>query len=188
MEKHFKERSVRNTLYHFVLFLLLLGMAGPSWASPLQTGNVTGVVTSSSDGSPLIGVSVQIKEVPGKGTVTDLDGNFSIAASRGQTLVFSYVGFISQEVKVTKSVFNIEMKEDAELLDEVVVIGYGTMKRSDLTGSVVSVTGDELKKIGCHFARPGFAGPCRRCVGYAELGCSGRWYLGQYSWYQLVER
>lgn len=148
MEKHFKERSARSTLYHFVLFLLLLGvaMAGPLWATPLQTGNVAGVVTSSSDGSPLIGVSVQVKEIPGRGTVTDLDGNFSIAASKGQTLVFSYVGFISQEVKVTKPVLNIEMKEDAELLDEVVVIGYGTMKRSDLTGSVVSVSGDELKK------------------------------------------
>lgn len=148
MEKHFKERSARSTLYHFVLFLLLLGVAiaGPLWATPLQTGNVAGVVTSSSDGSPLIGVSVQVKEVPGRGTVTDLDGNFSIAASKGQTLVFSYVGFISQEVKVTKPVLNIEMKEDAELLDEVVVIGYGTMKRSDLTGSVVSVSGDELKK------------------------------------------
>ena len=142
------KKGTNACLYRIALFLLLLESAivGPSWAGPLQAGKVTGVVTSGTDGEPLIGVSVQIKEDSGKGTVTDLDGKFVIEASKGQTLVFSYIGYISQEVKITKSVLNVELKENAELLDEVVVIGYGTMKRSDLTGSVVSVSGDELKK------------------------------------------
>lgn len=148
MEKHFRKKGTNECfLYRIALFLLLLEsvLISPSWAGVLQVGNVSGVVTSSTDGEPLIGVSVQVKG-SGKGTVTDLDGKFVVEASKGQTLVFSYIGYVSQDVKVTSSVINVELKENAELLDEVVVIGYGTMKRSDLTGSVVSVTGDELKK------------------------------------------
>ena len=80
------------------------------------------------------------------GTITDLNGKYTLNVSTGQTLVFSYIGFMEQQVVATKPVINVVLKEDTKTLDEVVVVGYGTMKRSDLTGSVVSVTGDELKK------------------------------------------
>ena len=106
---------------------------------------MSGIVTSATDGEPLIGVSVQVKGTS-TGTITDLNGKYTLNVSTGQTLVFSYIGFMEQQVVATKPVINVVLKEDTKTLDEVVVVGYGTMKRSDLTGSVVSVTGDELKK------------------------------------------
>ena len=111
-----------------------------------QTGMVSGVVKSESDGEPLTGATVKVKE-NNTGCTTDINGRYSIKAQVGQTLVVSYIGYRSKEVKVERSTrVDIQLQEDNELLDEVVVVGYGTMKRSDLTGSVVSVTGDELKK------------------------------------------
>ena len=120
------KKGTNACLYRIALFLLLLESAivGPSWAGPLQAGKVTGVVTSGTDGEPLIGVSVQIKEDSGKGTVTDLDGKFVIEASKGQTLVFSYIGYISQEVKITKSVLSRPLK--SPFLRDIVLIQYLT--------------------------------------------------------------
>ena len=81
------------------------------------------------------------------GGITDIDGRYTIQANLGQTLIVSYIGYRTKEVKVERTTrIDILLQEDNEMLDEVVVVGYGTMKRSDLTGSVVSVTGDELKK------------------------------------------
>ncbi|WP_304303083.1 TonB-dependent receptor, partial [Phocaeicola plebeius] len=80
------------------------------------------------------------------GTITDFEGRYSLQARSNETIVFSYIGFKSQEVKASKTVVNVELEEDSEILDEVVVVGYGTMKRSDLTGSVVSVGEDEIKQ------------------------------------------
>ncbi|MCI6617610.1 MAG: TonB-dependent receptor [Prevotella sp.] len=95
-------------------------------------------------GEPLIGVSIQIGE--GVGAVTDIDGNFTIPnASAASTLKISYVGYKSQTVKVgNQTTFNITMQEDNANLDEVIVIGYGTVKKRDLTGSVASVNHDQL--------------------------------------------
>jgi len=117
-----------------------------SFAEVLQERTVTGVVTSGTDGEALIGVSVQVKERPQVGTITDFEGRYSLQARSNETIVFSYIGFKSQEVKASKTVVNVELEEDSEILDEVVVVGYGTMKRSDLTGSVVSVGEDEIKQ------------------------------------------
>ncbi len=107
---------------------------------------ISGVVVSASDGEPLVGVSVQVKGTS-EGSITDIDGNFSLTASQGQTLVFSYIGFITQEVKVgAASTLSITLKEDYETLNEVVVVGYGQMRRSDLTGAVTSVNDEAIKR------------------------------------------
>ncbi len=102
---------------------------------------------SDEEGEPLIGVSVKVKESV-TGTVTDANGQFTISIPEDKkTLVFSYVGFLSQEVIVDgRSSLSVALVEDLAKLEEVVVIGYGTAKKSDLTGSVVSVNGDVIAK------------------------------------------
>lgn len=111
----------------------------------LQSSVVKGVVKDS-NGEPLLGVNVLVKGTT-IGAVTDIDGNFSFEAPAGCTLVISYIGFESQEVKVKGyAPLNIILKEDSEALDEVVVIGYGTQKKVNLTGAVSAVTGEEIAK------------------------------------------
>lgn len=96
------------------------------------------------NGEPLIGASVKVKGL-GIGTVTDMDGNYTIDAPEGAVLEFSYIGFNSQEVKVgSKDNYNISMYEDNNTLDELVVIGYGAVKKKDLTGAVAAVKGEDL--------------------------------------------
>ena len=102
-----------------------------------QTGTVHGTVVDQS-GEPLIGVSVLVKGTT-TGTVTDLDGNFSLEAASGKTLVVSYVGYRTQEIVVMGSSQKITLREDQQNLDELVVIGYGTQKKANLTGSVANV-------------------------------------------------
>ena len=107
---------------------------------------VTGKITASSDNSPLPGASIKVKGTS-FGTVTDVDGNFSVDAADNDVLVISSIGFVTEETAVTgKSSIDIKLIEDIAKLDEVVVIGYGTSKRKDLTGSISSITGDELRK------------------------------------------
>lgn len=108
---------------------------------------ITGTVISGEDALPLIGVTVLVKGTS-RGSATDVEGNFSIEAEEGEILVFSYTGFKDQEVVVgsTKS-YNIILKSDTELIDEVVVVGYGTQKKSHLTGSVSKVTNKKLDQI-----------------------------------------
>ena len=109
---------------------------------------ISGVVTSATDSEPLIGVSVQVRETA-TGGITDIDGRYSVSAQQGQTLVFSYIGYQSQEIKVgTSSVINVVLKEDTEMLDEVVVVGYGVQKKKLVTGATVQVKGDEIAKVG----------------------------------------
>ncbi|MEI3157377.1 MAG: TonB-dependent receptor [Muribaculaceae bacterium] len=112
-----------------------------------QSVKVTGVVTSSEDSEPLIGVSVQCKENPANGVATDIDGQYTITVSVGQTLRFSYVGCQTVEKKVSGAgQIDVVMEPEANMLKEVVAIGYGTMKKSDLTGSVASIGADKLTK------------------------------------------
>lgn len=123
----------------FVLFMALFLM-NVSWAFAQLT--VTGNVKSTT-GEPLIGVNV-IEKGTTNGTVTDLDGNYTLRVAKGKTLVFSYIGFLSQEVVVNNAKVDVTMKEDTETLDEVVVIGYGSMARKDVTSSITSVKADQL--------------------------------------------
>lgn len=103
---------------------------------------VTGTVTDKS-GEPAIGVNVLEKGTT-NGCITDIDGKFSLNVKKGATLVFSFIGYATQEVVVDKNVLNIVLAEDSELLDEVVVIGYGSMTRKDVTSSITTVKADKL--------------------------------------------
>lgn len=108
---------------------------------------VSGVVTSAADQLPLIGVSVQVKGTS-NGSITDLDGNYSVSVASGQTLVFSYIGFKTQEIQITnQKTLNVVMEEDSETLDEVVVVGYGVQKKKLVTGATVQVKGETLAKM-----------------------------------------
>ena len=127
-------------IWGFTLTFCVLGMALSA-----QSQEIKGVV-SSTEGAPLIGVNIIIKGTS-TGTITDFDGSFSIQAEAKEVLVFSYAGYASKEVRIADGQFlNIVLEEVAALLDEVVVIGYGTARKSDLTGSVASVKSEELAK------------------------------------------
>jgi TonB-dependent starch-binding outer membrane protein SusC len=112
-----------------------------------QGKTISGVVTDGESGEGLPGVSV-VYLGTSEGTITDLDGKYTLALKPNSTLTYSFIGYQTQEVKISnQSVVDVTLAVDVQALDEVVVIGYGTSKRSDLTGSVVSVTGEDLKKI-----------------------------------------
>lgn len=105
-----------------------------------QTKTITGTIIDET-GEPMIGVSVLVQGTT-TGAVTDLDGKFTLEVPANATLVVSYIGYKTQNVKVgSQNTFAIKMESDNEVLDEVVVIGYQTIKRKDLTGSVASVSG-----------------------------------------------
>ena len=122
----------------FVLFICLLTMN----ASAQET--ISGTVSNES-GEALIGVTVTVQGT-NTGTVTDIDGNFSLAASTNDVLEFSYIGYESQTIPLNgQSNISLTMGVDAEVLDEVVVIGYGSVKKSDVTGSVASVKAEDIR-------------------------------------------
>lgn len=109
--------------------------------------SVTGKVTSAEDGEALIGVAVSIKE-KNTGVTTDIDGNYSIKAEENDILVFSYIGMKMQEVPVNgRTSIDVVLNPDAEILEEVVVVGYGVQKKSHLTGSVSKVTNEKLDQV-----------------------------------------
>jgi TonB-linked SusC/RagA family outer membrane protein len=108
---------------------------------------VSGTVVSVEDNSPLIGVTVSIKGTF-TGTVTDIDGKFSLQVEEDATLVFSYTGFKTEEIPVNgQSILNVSLSTDVAQLNEVVVIGYGTQKKSHLTGSISKVENEKLDQI-----------------------------------------
>ena len=112
----------------------------------LQETEIRGQVTDS-NGEPIIGASVQVKGTT-NGTVTNVNGEFMIKASPNAVLIVSYIGYKSIEIAVkSKTILNIVLNEDAEILDEIVVVGYGTQKKATLTGSVSQVSGEDLKKV-----------------------------------------
>jgi TonB-linked SusC/RagA family outer membrane protein len=111
-----------------------------------QTKTITGTVKNKADGIPIPGVSVLIQGTA-NGSTTDFDGNYSIAASSGQMLSFSYIGFETKEIKVTgQQTLNIELSESTLKLDEVVVVGFASQKKANLTGAVASI--DVSKTLG----------------------------------------
>lgn len=128
-----------------ILILTLIAGALPMFS---QTRTITGTVTSAEDGEPLIGVTVMVKGKPALGTATDIDGNYTMSnVPDKSTLVFSYVGFQTMEKSISGlPKLDIVMQPTSDLLDEVVVVGYGTVKKSDLTGAVSSVNGEALAK------------------------------------------
>ena len=112
--------------------------------SSLQTKTITGTITDK-NGEPVIGANIIVKGTT-NGTITDVNGYFSLAAQTGSVLQISYIGFLTQEITVgTDNNLSITLKEDAEALDEVVVVGYSTQKKVNLTGSVATVNFEKLE-------------------------------------------
>lgn len=137
---------------NWVLALLVVWFCFPAISQGAPTGvaevkAISGTVTSSVDGSPLIGVTVAIQGTS-SGTITDVDGTYSLEAEEGTVLSFSYTGFRKQDITVgAAAVYDMVLEPDVALLDEVVVIGYGTQKKSHLTGSVSKVENEKLDQI-----------------------------------------
>ena len=124
-----------------LLFLLCLI---PLWAFS-QNITVKGVVKDAT-GESVIGASV-VQKGTSNGIITDIDGNFTLTVAPNATMVISYVGYVAQEIPLNgQKVLKVTLKDDTEMLDEVVVIGYGTMKKSDMTGAISSVDTEELTK------------------------------------------
>lgn len=139
-----------NLTYKIVDRHIIIVKAGHNGAQPEQSvrqgvgkTKITGRVLDN-NGEPIIGASV-VEQGTKNGTVTDIDGNFVLNSSKeNPTLDISYIGFLPQQVKVNGGNSTIHLKEDAQNLSEVVVVGYGTMKKADLTGAVSSVNGTEI--------------------------------------------
>lgn len=137
--------SKTNLKQRVILLILLFVFVSP-WAAFAQSIRLTGLVTDANK-EPIIGASV-VEKGTTNGVITDLDGQFSLNVAAKATIQISYVGYESQEVALNgKKTLNIVLKEDTKTLDEVVVIGYGTMKKSDMTGAISSVDVNELTKV-----------------------------------------
>lgn len=151
MKNEFFKFSSRRILFSTVMAsALLAGSPQTVFAevngvqTVMQTGTVKGQVVDA-NGEPIIGASVLVKGTT-NGTITDFDGNFTLNNASKGILVVSYIGYKTQEVPVNeKNLMKIILKEDTEVLDEVVVVGYGTQKKATLTGAVASVSGDILE-------------------------------------------
>ena len=140
----------------YLMFLLALLMTIPAMA---QKQLFTGVVKDAL-GEPVMGASV-VEKGSSNGSVTDLDGKFSVSTIPGTTLVVSYVGYKSQEVKAKENM-NITLQEDAQVLDNVVVIGYGVQKKSVVTASIAKVSSDDTPS--CRRCTQGYGCRCERYI------------------------
>jgi TonB-dependent starch-binding outer membrane protein SusC len=130
--------KVRSWFTLVLAFLLTAGLSA-------QVRTITGKV-SSPNGETLIGATILVENSTERGTVTDFNGNYSIQAATGETIRISYTGFETKTIVLSAEiVLNVVLEPASELLDEIVVIGYGTQKKSDLTGAVSSVSGEDLR-------------------------------------------
>ena len=121
---------------HSYLFLLMAALLS---ATALQAAEVSGLVTDA-QGEPMIGVSVMVDGTT-TGTITDFDGRYTISANGNSVLVFSYLGYRTQKINVeNRSTLNVQLVEDTKALEEVVVVGYGTQRKANLTGAVGTVS------------------------------------------------
>jgi len=141
-------------------------------STPQQnTRQITGTVIDAT-GMPIIGANVMVKGTT-NGTITDIDGKFTLEVAKDAILQVSYIGYMNQEIPVgNKSVLSISLQEDTQKLDEVVVIGYGTMKKSDITGAISSVSEEKIARqaLQCFYriARLGY-----RCIRHFQFRISG---------------
>ena len=129
-----------------IVMLLMLQATAFFGAGNIVAKDITGRVTSAADNEPLIGATVQVEGAQG-GTITDFDGNYTIKANDGQTLVFTYIGYVTKKVKVKGNKIDVTLEEDGKSLEEVVVIGYGTMKKKLVTGATTQLKGDDIQKL-----------------------------------------
>jgi TonB-linked SusC/RagA family outer membrane protein len=156
-------KSIQKPL--MALFLLCLFPLG-ALAQSLIKGTVKDV-----SGDPIIGASVKVQGSK-SGVITDFDGNFSVPAANNATLVISYIGYTTETVKVSgRNNLSITLREDAQTLNDIVVIGYGVQKKSDLTGSVASVKAEDLKNRSTTDAAAALQG---KAAGVQILNSSGK--------------
>ena len=133
---------MKNMKVKYLLALLLIVCSVATGYA--QQITVKGQVWDEVLNEPLIGVNVSVKGTT-TGTITDIDGHFSLEAIQGQTILVSFIGYSSKEIDITdKSSYQISMSDDTQNLDEVVVIGYGTVRKKDLTGAVGSVKSEDM--------------------------------------------
>ncbi|MDZ4707104.1 MAG: carboxypeptidase-like regulatory domain-containing protein, partial [Saprospiraceae bacterium] len=115
--------------------------------SNLSAQSITGKVSAQSDAQSLIGVSISVKGST-VGTITDVDGNYEIAAGPNDVLIFTYIGYTAIEESVNgRSVMDVSLAEDVKTLQEVIVTGYGTQIKRDLTGNIAKIKASEFKDI-----------------------------------------
>ena len=122
--------------------IMLLAVFLLSSTLAFAQNRVTGTVTDRT-GAPLPGVNV-LEVGTTNGNITDIDGKYSINVEKGKTLQFSFIGFVTQDIKVDRNVIDVVMAEDAQALEEVVVVGYGSMQRKDVTSSITSVKAEDM--------------------------------------------
>ncbi|MDE6610596.1 MAG: carboxypeptidase-like regulatory domain-containing protein, partial [Muribaculaceae bacterium] len=135
MDKAIGNAEIRRWILGMILSILLIPVS--AYAQTQRT--VTGTVLDET-GEPLIGATVKVEGTT-LGTSTDFDGHFSLnIPESAKQLTFSYVGYINQTVEITSDVIDVTLQPNSEILDEVVVIGYGTQKKDDLTGSIATVS------------------------------------------------
>lgn len=163
-----KQNDQMNKLRLFIVSILFLI---PTLVMAQYT--VTGTVTEKSTGEPLPGVDIRLSGTD-RGTTTDFDGKYSINnLTDGSVLEFSFMGFETQKIKVTSKVLNVALEESAEALDEVVVVGYGTAKKEDLTGSVNMVTTKDFNKGSVNSAQDLIMGKVAGVTVTAPSGAPG---------------
>ena len=151
----------------FALLAFVVMCCTSAFAQIQVKGNI-----SDKNSEPMIGVAIQEKGNTTNGTITDLDGNFTIQVNSNATLVVSYIGYKTQEIALNgRTNLSIVMEEDAQVLDEVVVVGYGVQRKSDLTGSVASVKSDDLKNRSTTDAAAALQG---KAAGIQVLNRSGK--------------
>ena len=143
------------------LFFCVFALAAHSQNVVIK-GSVTDV-----NKEPLLGVNIKVKGTS-TGTITDIDGNFSINGPKGATLVISYIGMVTQEVEYKGQPLNVVLKDDSQALEEVVVVGYGSMRKKDLTGSVVQVRPDKIANDNPKTVQDVLRGTPGLTVGYGE--------------------
>jgi TonB-linked SusC/RagA family outer membrane protein len=142
-------KQIKTHFLRLFLCTLFLSFMTVGFAQQGSAHKVTGTVVDSSTGESLPGVNIIILGAKVKtGVISDIDGRFTINASPDATLEFSYVGYVKKNVAIAnQSTLNVSLESDVKKLDEVVVVGYGTMKKSDLSGAVSSVRSDALKNL-----------------------------------------
>ena len=149
----------------------LLVVAGLQPLHAQENLQVSGLVTDAKTGEPMIGVTVKPKGKSG-GTVTDFDGNFKLSVSKEDVLEFSYIGYVTAERKATEHL-DVKLDEDLKSLEEVIVVGYGVQKKSDLTGAVTQVKAADIQNRAITNVNEAFAGKAAGVQSYASSGKPG---------------
>lgn len=137
-----KNMMKNMTLKRFVALAALL-LCSVSFVLAQGPVKVTGKVVDGM-GEPMIGVSILEKGTT-NGVITDIDGNYSLSVGEGATIVFSYIGYVTQELQAVAGTLNVTLKEDSQALDEVVVVGYGVQKKSSVTGAISQVKAEDME-------------------------------------------